>query len=133
MASQMPPIPPANRRKGTPSEAKQAEEELVQHEHHGNASEKGDTANIKQNTTNAGYFKGRRMKSGFGCVRKPPPLTSLRFDHAQCVIMRAQLVQIASFPSVSGRFGSQHLLNVASDGTTQGAARWYVPPRRRRK
>jgi hypothetical protein len=28
----------------------------------GNTAEKGDTANIKQNTTNAGYFKGRRMK-----------------------------------------------------------------------
>jgi len=63
MASNMPPIPPANRsKKGTPSEAKQAEEKLVQHEHHGNAVEKGNTANIKQNTTNAGYFKGRRMK-----------------------------------------------------------------------
>ena len=48
--------------KGTPSETKQSEEKLVQHEHHGNTGEKGDTANIKQNTTNAGYFKGRRMK-----------------------------------------------------------------------
>ena len=64
MASHMPPIPPANRsKKGTPSEAKQVDnEKLVQHEHHGNTAEKGDTANIKQNTTNAGYFKGRRMK-----------------------------------------------------------------------
>ena len=63
MASHMPPIPPANRSKsGTPSEAKQAKEKLVQHEHHGNSAEKGDAANIKQNTTNAGYFKGRRMK-----------------------------------------------------------------------
>ncbi len=63
MASHMPPIPPANRsKKGTPGEAKQSEEKLVRHEHHGNTAEKGDTANIKQNTTNAGYFKGRRMK-----------------------------------------------------------------------
>jgi hypothetical protein len=63
MVTHMPPIPPANRsKKGTPSEAKQAEEKLAQHEHHGNSAEKGDTANIKQNTTNAGYFKGRRMK-----------------------------------------------------------------------
>ena len=63
MASHMPPIPPANRsKKGTPSEAKQSEEKLVLHEHHGNTAKKGDTANIKQNTTNAGYFKGRRMK-----------------------------------------------------------------------
>ena len=63
MASHTPPIPPGNRsKKGTPSEAKHADEKLVQHEHHGNTAEKGDTANIKQNTTNAGYFKGRRMK-----------------------------------------------------------------------
>ena len=63
MASHAPPIPPANRsKKGTPSETKQSGEKLVQHEHHGNTAEKGETANIKQNTTNAGYFKGRRMK-----------------------------------------------------------------------
>ena len=63
MASHMPPIPSGNRsNKGTPKEAKQASEKLVQHEHHGNPSEKGETANIRQNTTNAGYFKGRRMK-----------------------------------------------------------------------
>jgi hypothetical protein len=27
-----------------------------------NTSEQGDTANIKQNTTNKGFFRGRRMK-----------------------------------------------------------------------
>ena len=27
-----------------------------------NAFEQGDTANIKQNTTNKGFFQGRRMK-----------------------------------------------------------------------
>jgi hypothetical protein len=27
-----------------------------------NTVEQGDTANIKQNTTNAGFFKGRRVK-----------------------------------------------------------------------
>jgi len=32
---------------------------LVKHEHHPNAAEEGDTANIKQNTTNEGYFRGR--------------------------------------------------------------------------
>ncbi|WP_068015079.1 hypothetical protein [Rhodoplanes sp. Z2-YC6860] len=63
MPNHMPPIPPANRsNKGTPGKTRQADEKLVQHEHHGNAAEKGETANIKQNTTNAGYFKGRRMK-----------------------------------------------------------------------
>ena len=34
---------------------------LVKHEHHANAAEEGDTANIKQNTTNKGYFRGRRL------------------------------------------------------------------------
>jgi hypothetical protein len=36
-----------------------------QHENHPddlNTSEQGDTANIKQNTTNKGFFRGRRMK-----------------------------------------------------------------------
>jgi hypothetical protein len=27
-----------------------------------NTAEQGDTANVKQNTTNAGFFKGRRVK-----------------------------------------------------------------------
>jgi hypothetical protein len=27
-----------------------------------NTAEQGDTANIRQNTTNAGFFKGRRVK-----------------------------------------------------------------------
>jgi hypothetical protein len=27
-----------------------------------NSAEQGDTANTKQNTTNAGFFKGRRVK-----------------------------------------------------------------------
>jgi hypothetical protein len=46
MSSHMPPVPPANRsKKGMPSEAKQVEEKLVQHEHHANAAEKGETAN----------------------------------------------------------------------------------------
>ena len=49
MASHMPPIRHDNlSKKGTPSEAKHADKKLVQHEHHG--------------TTNAGYFKGRRVK-----------------------------------------------------------------------
>ena len=34
---------------------------LVKHEHHANAAEKGETANIKQNTTNKGSFRGRRF------------------------------------------------------------------------
>jgi hypothetical protein len=34
---------------------------LAKHEHHPNAAEKGETANIKQNTTNKGFFHGRRF------------------------------------------------------------------------
>ena len=36
------------------------DKKLGKHEHHANAAEEGDTANIKQNTTNEGYFRGRR-------------------------------------------------------------------------
>jgi len=34
----------------------------VKHDHHDNAEEEGETANIKQNTTNKGFFRGRRTK-----------------------------------------------------------------------
>jgi hypothetical protein len=37
------------------------DKKLVKHEHHANAAEEGDTASIKQNTTNKGYFRGRRL------------------------------------------------------------------------
>jgi len=61
MASHMPPVPPASRSpKGPKSTPKDVQEKLVEHEHHGNASEKGETANIKQNTENKGFFRGRR-------------------------------------------------------------------------
>jgi hypothetical protein len=38
-----------------------SDENLVKHERHANAAEKDKTANIKQNTTNKGYFRGRRF------------------------------------------------------------------------
>jgi hypothetical protein len=34
----------------------------VKHTEPQNIGEQGETANIKQNTTNKGYFHGRRMK-----------------------------------------------------------------------
>jgi hypothetical protein len=34
----------------------------VKHPEPQNIAEQGETANIKQNTTNKGYFHGRRMK-----------------------------------------------------------------------
>ena len=60
--NEMPPVPPANRsNKGTgdhtemPKDAAISKGEI-------NTAEQGETANIKQNTTNAGFFKGRRVK-----------------------------------------------------------------------
>jgi hypothetical protein len=63
MSSHMPPIPPANRSKqgGKNERGVSKEEKLVKHEHHPNSAEEGDTANIKQNTTNKGFFRGRRL------------------------------------------------------------------------
>jgi hypothetical protein len=63
MSSRKPPVPPASRsKKGPKNDPKMAKDKkLVKHEHHANAGEEGDTANIKQNTTNKGYFRGRRF------------------------------------------------------------------------
>jgi hypothetical protein len=62
MSRNMPPVPPANRsQKGSGSNPKELKKKLVKHEHHANAAEEGETANIKQNTTNKGFFRGRRM------------------------------------------------------------------------
>jgi hypothetical protein len=64
MSGRMPPIPPANRSsKGgkTERQVSNDEKKLVKHEHHANSAEEGETANIKQNTTNKGFFRGRRI------------------------------------------------------------------------
>jgi hypothetical protein len=70
MSSHMPPIPPANRTKRGPansgkiddsSNSEAAENKSVKPEQRHNAAEEGSTANIKQNTTNKGFFRGRRM------------------------------------------------------------------------
>ena len=63
MSSRMPQIPPANRSKqdGKSERRVSKEEKLVKHEHHPNSAEEGDTANIKQNTKNKGFFRGRRL------------------------------------------------------------------------
>ena len=58
----MPPVPPANRsHKGTGDDTavnKNARKNKAEI----NNAEQGDTANVKQNTTNSGFFKGRRVK-----------------------------------------------------------------------
>ncbi len=63
MSNQMPPLPPASRSKHGPKRDREVskDDKLVKHEHHPNSAEEGDTANIKQNTTNEGYFRGRRQ------------------------------------------------------------------------
>jgi len=62
MSSHKPPVPPANRsKKGLGSDPEVSKDKPVKHEHHANAAEEGETANIKQNTTNKGFFRGRRM------------------------------------------------------------------------
>jgi hypothetical protein len=61
--NEMPAVPPANRsQKGTGDDAAVNRDTAKGHEAIQNTAEQGDTANIKQNTTNAGFFKGRRVK-----------------------------------------------------------------------
>src|ERR1700730_15477296 len=64
MSSHMPPVPPANRSPKGPggSDPKIAQDTSLKHEEPRNTSEQGETANIKQNTTNEGFFRGRRIK-----------------------------------------------------------------------
>ena len=61
--SKMPPVPPGNRsNKSIPGgSTERSAEKPVKHGHHPNAAEEGETANIKQNTTNKGFFHGRRF------------------------------------------------------------------------
>jgi hypothetical protein len=63
MSTKKPPIPPASRSKHGPKRKPEVSKDgkVVKHEHHRNSDEEGDTANIRQNTTNEGYFSGRRQ------------------------------------------------------------------------
>ena len=59
----MPPIPPGNQSTKGPALDAEAQRDISKGDHGvENTTEQGDTANIKQNTTNAGFFKGRRVK-----------------------------------------------------------------------
>jgi hypothetical protein len=61
--SKMPPIPPGNQSTKGPELDAEGERDTSKGNHDiKNSAEQGDTANIKQNTTNAGFFKGRRVK-----------------------------------------------------------------------
>jgi hypothetical protein len=71
MSSHMPPVPPANRSNRGAANLSKIEKEnnpeaaeyrsVKQSEQRHNSAEEGETANIKQNTTNKGFFRGRRM------------------------------------------------------------------------
>jgi hypothetical protein len=58
----MPPVPPANHsQKGTGDNSEASANKTLK-QPDVNSAEQGETANIEQNTTNKGFFKGRRMK-----------------------------------------------------------------------
>jgi len=64
MTKHMPPAPAANRSKNGTGDHHEVHSDTT-HERRPDdlhASEQGDTANVKQNTTNKGFFLGRRMK-----------------------------------------------------------------------
>jgi hypothetical protein len=63
MPGRMPSVPPGNQsNKGTASRRSAlSNDKLAMRDHHPNAAEEGDTANIKQNTINKGFFHGRRF------------------------------------------------------------------------
>lgn len=64
MSRHMPEVPVANRSKKGPGDHRETVSDATQHKRpdEPNTSAQGDTANIKQNTTNKGFFRGRRMK-----------------------------------------------------------------------
>src|SRR5260370_21125741 len=88
-SSHMPPIPPGDRTKKGPGSdpAASKDESLKQPEHHHNAAEEGETANIKQNTTNKASFAAadridcapRRLSTACGRKRG----TRLNFNFAR--------------------------------------------------
>lgn len=45
-----------------PPDADAARDTSVKEDHAQNSAEQGDTANIKQNTTNKDFYQGRRVK-----------------------------------------------------------------------
>jgi hypothetical protein len=60
--NEMPPVPPANRSNKGTGDHTEMRKDAAKPKGEVNSAEQGETANIKQNTTNAGFFKGRRVK-----------------------------------------------------------------------
>ncbi len=64
MSKPIPEVPAANRSKKGSGDHRKVGSDTTHESRPGdlNTSEQGDTANINQNTTNKGFFRGRRMK-----------------------------------------------------------------------
>ena len=64
MTKPMPEAPVANRSRKGPGDRREVASDATHAKHPDdlNASEQGGAANIRQNTTNKGFFRGRRMK-----------------------------------------------------------------------
>jgi hypothetical protein len=60
--SHMPPVPPANRSPKGPGDKSEVSKDAAASHVEVNTAEQGETANIRQNTTNKGFFQGRRVK-----------------------------------------------------------------------
>ena len=64
MTGHMPPIPKGNQSSKGPksADADAVRDTSVKEGHTQNTNEQGDSANVRQNTTNKGFFHGRRVK-----------------------------------------------------------------------
>jgi hypothetical protein len=60
--SHMPPVPPANRSPKGPGDQSEVSKDTAASHAETNTAEQGETANIRQNATNKGFFQGRRVK-----------------------------------------------------------------------
>jgi hypothetical protein len=60
--SHMPPVPPANRSQKGPGDKSEVSKDSATSRADVNAAEQGETANVRQNTTNKGFFQGRGVK-----------------------------------------------------------------------
>lgn len=58
----MPPVPPANWSQKGPGDKSEVSKDKATPHAEINTAEQGDIANIRQNTTNQGFFQGRRVK-----------------------------------------------------------------------
>lgn len=60
--NEMPPVPPASRSPKGVGGSPKNKKETISEKRIDNPSEQGEIGNIRLNTTNAGFFHGRRVK-----------------------------------------------------------------------